>query len=196
MEPNALTQEETTTQPSELEVLKTRAKLIGVTFSNNISVDTLREKIKEKLEGNSDSPKAEVNALTMEATSKPTPSLRDYLMAEQMKLVRVRITNMDPKKKDIPGEIITVANEYLGTVSKYIPFGEVTDNGYHIPQCLFTELESRRFLNIRVIKDTRTGTNRVETNNAREFALEVLPPLTKDELKDLAIAQAAAGTFS
>lgn len=196
MEPNALTQEETTTQPSELEVLKTRAKLIGVTFSNNISVDTLREKIKEKLEGNSDSPKAEVNALTMEATSKPTPSLRDYLIAEQMKLVRVRITNMDPKKKDIPGEIITVANEYLGTVSKYIPFGEVTDNGYHIPQCLFTELESRRFLNIRVIKDTRTGTNRVETTNAREFALEVLPPLTKDELKDLAIAQAAAGTFS
>ena len=156
----------------------------------------MREKIKEKLEGNSDSPKAEVNALTMEAASKPTPSLRDYLIAEQMKLVRVRITNMDPKKKDIPGEIITVANEYLGTVSKYIPFGEVTDNGYHIPQCLFTELESRRFLNIRVIKDARTGTNRVETNNAREFALEVLPPLTKDELKDLAIAQAAAGTFN
>lgn len=196
MEANALTQEETTAQPSELEVLKTRAKLIGVTFSNNISADTLREKIKEKLEGNSDSPKVEVNALTMEATSKPTPSLRDYLVAEQMKLVRVRITNMDPKKKDIPGEIITVANEYLGTVSKYIPFGEVTDNGYHIPQCLFTELESRRFLNIRVIKDSRTGTNRVETNNAREFALEVLPPLTKDELKDLAIAQAAAGTFN
>jgi hypothetical protein len=111
-----------------------------------------------------------------------------------MKLVRLRITNLDPKKKDLPGEIITVANRYLGTVRKYIPFGEVTDNGYHVPYCIYTELQSRQFLNIRTIKDQRTGTNRIETTLAREFALEILPPLTKEELDRLATSQIAAGT--
>lgn len=190
------------TKPSELDLLKARAKMIGLTFSNNISVETLREKIRAKVDGveeTSDQAQVGVNALTMQdnpTAATPTPTLRQYMINEQLKLVRLRITNLDPKKKDIPGEVITVANEYLGTVRKYVPFGEVTDNGYHVPYCIYTELESRRFLNIRVVKDQRTGTNRVETTNAREFALEILPPLTQEELNKLATAQAAAGTFN
>lgn len=188
-------------QPSELDVLKARAKIIGVTFSNNISVDTLREKIRAKLAGESTDevvqPTVEANALSPENTPKAkTPTLREYMASEQLKLVRLRITNLDPKKKDIPGEIITVANEYLGTVRKYVPFGEVTDSGYHVPYCIYTELESRRFLNIRTVKDPRTGTNSVQSTMAREFALEILPQLTKVELERLAVTQAAAGTFS
>ena len=108
-----------------------------------------------------------------------------------MALVRVRITNLDPKKKDLPGEIITVANQYIGTVRKYVPFGEVTDNGYHVPQCIFKVLDSRRFLNIRTIRDAKSGRIRVETNYAKEFALEVLPQLTNEELNQLAANQAA-----
>lgn len=197
-EDNPLTEAE---QPSELDVLKARAKIIGVTFSNNISVDTLREKIRAKLAGEATDevvqPTVEVNALSPENTPKAkTPTLREYMASEQLKLVRLRITNLDPKKKDIPGEIITVANEYLGTVRKYVPFGEVTDSGYHVPHCIYTELESRRFLNIRTVKDPRTGTNSVQSTMAREFALEILPQLTKVELERLAATQAAAGTFS
>ena len=124
-------------QPTELDVLKARAKMVGVTFSNNISVDTLREKIRAKLAGESTDeapqPTVEVNALSPENTPKAkTPTLREYMASEQLKLVRLRITNLDPKKKDIPGEIITVANEYLGTVRKYVPFGEVTDSGIEL----------------------------------------------------------------
>ncbi len=192
---------ETEQQPSELDMLKARAKMIGLTFSNNISVDTLREKIRAKLE-DKESPEdkpvvGQVNALVPEETPQgKTPTLREYMVNTQMKLVRLRITNLDPKKKDIPGEIITVANEYLGTVRKYIPFGEVTDNGYHVPYCIYTELESRRFLNIRTVKDPRTGTNSVQSTLAREFALEILPQLTQEELARLAASQAANGTFS
>lgn len=187
-------------QPSELDMLKARAKMIGLTYSNNISVETLREKIRTKLEGGSTDDKpdtVEVNALSPENTPKAkTPTLREYMVQEQMKLVRLRITNLDPKKKDIPGEIITVANEFLGTVRKYIPFGEVTDSGYHVPYCIYTELEARRFLNIRTVKDPRTGTNSVQSTMAREFALEILPQLTPVELDRLAATQAANGTFS
>ena len=88
----------------------------------------------------------------------------------------------------------TVPKYSLATVRKFVPFGEVTDNGYHVPYCIYTELESRRFLNIRVIKNPRTGTNRVESALVREFALDILPSLTAEELKQLANAQLASGS--
>ena len=111
-----------------------------------------------------------------------------------MKLIRVRITNMDPKKKDLRGEIMTVANEYLGTVRKFVPFGEDTVEGYHVPKCLLTMMQERKFLRIREIKDRKTGVTRPETAWVREFAIEILDPLTPEELKQLATAQIAAGT--
>lgn len=112
-----------------------------------------------------------------------------------MKLVRCQITNLDPKKKDIPGEIITVANQYIGTVRKYIPFGEATIEGYHIPYCIYEFLKNRKFLSIK----TRKGSNGqlvVETSWAPEFAITVLPQLTKEELKKLAAAQKLLVVFS
>lgn len=116
---------------------------------------------------------------------------RADLIKEQMKLVRCRIQNLDPKKAELPGEIFTVANRILGTVRKYVPYGEVTDNGYHLPYIIYKQLEDRRFLNIRT--STKNGQVRVESNWAKEFAIEVLPPLTQEELDRLAAAQAAAG---
>lgn len=170
--------------PDELTVLKQRAKLLGVTFSNNISVDTLRERIRAHQEGLKPvEENLEANPLADGVKAKMT--LRQQLQAEQMKLIRVRITCMDPKKADIPGEIFTVANEYLGTVRKYVPFGELTDDGWHIPYCIYTMMDARKFQNIRTIKDRRTGHTRVEANWAKEFAIEILPPLTAEELADL-----------
>lgn len=181
--------------PDELAVLKERAKMMGIAFSNNISVETLRARIAAKMEGQPDpaTPHAEpqANPLVGDTPGEKTLTLRERLVRDEMKLVRLRITNLDPKKKDLPGEIFTLANRYLGTVRKYIPYGEVTDNGYHVPYCIYKELESRRFLNIRVVK--KGGREHVETSWAKEFALEVLPQLTKEELARLATAQAAAG---
>lgn len=194
-------------QVSELAMLKDRAKLMGLNFSNNISLEKLRSKVNAAMEGEvleEDKPvvvQAKVNALVEPTEAAPVPTipvspkvlLRQHLQREQMKLVRLRITNMDPKKKDLPGEIITVANEYIGTVKKYIPFGEQSENGYHVPMCIYEQLDSRRFLNVRVTKDSVTKQTRVDTSWAREFALEILPPLTKKELGELATAQLAAG---
>ncbi|RWB40468.1 MAG: hypothetical protein EOQ44_25355 [Mesorhizobium sp.] len=122
-------------------------------------------------------------------------TLREKLYKEEMALVRLRITNLDPKKKDLPGEIFTVANEVLGAVRKYIPYGEVTDNGYHVPMCIYRQLDERKFLSIKVRKNAKQQ-EVVETTWAREFALEVLPALTEVELARLAAAQAAAGGIS
>ena len=202
--------------PTELDLLKQRATLMGITFSNNIGEETLRQRIADKQaeldaaasgaentgeEGDTvQQEQGEVNALEAgaspkeEVTTERPLTLREQIRLEQMRLVRVRITCLDPKKKDLPGEILTVANEYLGTVRKFIPFGEVTDDGYHIPYCLYKMLDARKFLNIRTFKDRRTGTVRVESGYVKEFALEVLDPLTPAELAKLATAQKAAGS--
>lgn len=191
------------TAVDELALLKERAKQMGIPFSNNISLETLRKRISDKMEGKEE---PEVNPLTGDAeiaaiTSAPAKldakqnalALRKMMQREQMKLVRVRITNMDPKKKDLPGEIWTVSNEYLGNVRKMIPYGEQTDDGFHIPYCLFRLLQSKRFLHIRTVKDRVTGVERQEKQWVKEFSLDVLPDLTKEELARLAAAQAAAG---
>jgi hypothetical protein len=283
--------ENTENQKTEKQILMDRARLMGISFSNNASVETLRAKIEAKLagdnandiEGNDDNdtdndgiddseddqvdangdghddrsgqfvdgnqeaaerpagatnlsgapdiasalastsatadpvpvptPTVEAtkpNPLAETPTAAPLPpeapprrltkqeqqnALRHQLIRESMALVRCRITNLNPSKKDLPGEIFTVANRYIGTVRKYVPYGEVTDNGYHIPKCIYDQLVDRRFQNIRTVKDKRTGTPRVDSSWAKEFAIEVLPQLTEQELKDLALAQAAAGSI-
>lgn len=213
--------------PNEKEMLMQRARLLGLTVSNNIGVDTLRDRIRAKMEAldaaeqtkeepdedeevdeadipeevdfapaaPAQTPAPAINALTGEPANAPKKSLRQKLHDEQMRLVRVRITCMDPKKKDLPGEIFTIANEYLGTVRKFVPFGEFTDDGFHVPFCIYTMMDERKFLNIRVTKDRRTGQTKVDSAWAKEFALEILPPLSEAELHRLATAQAAAGSI-
>jgi hypothetical protein len=111
-----------------------------------------------------------------------------------MALVRCRIQCLDPKKKDLRGEIFTIGNEVLGTVRKFVPFGEVSDGGWHIPYCIYKMMLNRRFVNITMVKERGTGRETVRTAMAKEFAIEVLPPLTPREIARLATAQAAAGS--
>lgn len=198
---NQVEQEDPELLEDELTLLKDRAKLMGIKFSNNIRIESLREKIAAKIAGEeipAEEPMNKVNPLAAVGVAEEAPAvkqltLRETLIRDQMKLVRLRIQNLDPKKKDLPGEVLCVANEYLGTVKKYIPYGEASDDGYHVPYCIYTELESRRFQNVRTYTDRATGQIRIESSWAREFSLEVLPPLTKAELAQLASAQAAAG---
>lgn len=162
----------------ELSILKQRATTLGVAYSPNIGLETLRQRVEDCL------------GATQQL---PTRTLRDMLYEEHMRLVRVRITNLDPSKRNVPGEIIAVGNDYLGTIRKYIPYGEVTDDGYHIPMCIYNQLKERKFNNIRHIKDpTRPGETIIHQSWAQEFAIEVLPPLTSNELKELATVQSAA----
>ncbi len=183
--------------PSELEVLKQRATLMNIKFSNNISVEKLREKIEAAQA--KDEPEVKEPAVNplgekQEAGVKKM-TLGQKIRAEQTRLIRVRIQNLDPKKKDLPGEIITVANEYMGTVRKFVPFGEVTDNGYHIPYCIYEFLKERKFINITTRKG-KNGLPDIRATEAREFSIEVLPPLTEAELAQLAQAQIAAGSLN
>ena len=190
----------------ELEMLKKRARLIGVEFSNNIGLETLKERVAAKLgaeddtsnEGeSSEEEESKENPLASAAPAKgksaKKKTLRQHLHDQNMRLVRVRVSCMDPKKNDLPGEIFTVANEFLGTVRKFVPFGEATDDGYHIPYCIYKMMQARQFLQITTRKDKVTKQLVVNSRYVREFSIEILPEMTAEELRKLAMEQSATG---
>ncbi|MNL40296.1 hypothetical protein D3C87_1626380 [compost metagenome] len=86
-----------------------------------------------------------------------------------------------------------MANEFIGTVRKYVPFGEATDGGYHVPACILEMLKTREFLHIRTVTHPVTKEISTKTRYVKEFAIEILPPLTAAELKALAADQSASG---
>lgn len=166
----------------ELSLLKQRATTMGISFSNNIGIDALKEKIKEKLEPK----KAEPELTEVEKTN----ALRASIRNEALKLVRVRIQNLNPNKRDLQGEILTTGNRFIGTVRRYVPYNEAGANGWHVEKVLYDLMKERQFLQLRTVK--RDGKEMQEQFWAPEFALEILEPLTEEELKVLANKQAAA----
>lgn len=179
-----------------LETLKERARTLGVVFSNNIGIDALRKKINDKMDGLKDSEieeaveEAKEVVVRRESKAERDQKIRTQQQAEQLAMVRCRIYNLDPSKRDLQGEILTVANKYVGTVCKLIPFGEATENGYHIEKILYEELKNRKFQQIKT--KTVNGQIVVETRDVPEYNIEILAPLTADELRELALAQQAA----
>lgn len=165
----------------ELQLLKERADLLGIKYSNNIGLDTLRAKVNEKLE--------EKDIATESVTNKA--SLRAKIRKEQLKLVRIRLTVMNPAKKAWRGEIFTFANSVIGTVKKFVPYGpKFYTNGYHVPYCIYSLLKEKQFLDINTTTD-KEGKINVTTQLVPEFSIEVLPNLTQEELDKLAMEQAA-----
>lgn len=188
------------TEADERAMLMQRARMMNVKFSNNIATDKLRARVAAAMEGQTvseeeDEPEqvADINPLSSTTASATKPvSFRKRIRDENMRLIRVRITNLDPKKADLPGEVITFSNEVLGTVRKFIPYDDTSDEGYHIENCLYKLLKSRKFAQIQTKKDKRTGRPVTTVRHVPEFNLEVLKPLTKLELENLANEQRAS----
>ncbi len=166
----------------QLALLKTKAATLGVTYSPNIGIDALREKINAKMNGEVEKEEA--------PREKTKTELRQEKYLEATRLIRVRITNMNPAKADLPGEIFTVSNRFVGEIKRYIPYGEQVD-GWHVENMLLDMLKEKQFQQIRTKKGAN-GQILPDTKWVREFAIEELPALTPEELKVLANKQAAA----
>lgn len=181
---------------AELENLKARADLLGVTYHPNIGTEKLREKIAAKqAEEATPAPvsgeaagKSEEKVSIQSAEESPAAK-RVRLKREGLKLVRVRITCMNPFKKEWEGEIFTVSNNAVGTVKRYVPYN--VEDGWHVEHILLEQLKERKCQIFVSEKDSRG--NKVRKGKLiREFAIEVLDPLTDKELAELAQRQAMA----
>lgn len=173
---------------NNLEALKNRADLMGIAYKANIGEAALQRKINDAL-----ARKEEEEPLELESKYETEQMLRDRLQKEGLALVRCRIANMNPQKSDITGEFFAVANRYIGTVRKFVPFSGPASESYHLPRVLFDNLKARKFQHI--ITKKVNGQIMHKVRQMPEFSIEELPPLTKEELKDLEIKQSANHSF-
>lgn len=187
--PRAASTGRTAEEQKELDMLKERAVTMGIAHSPNIGLDTLRKKIEDKMAGNKQEEEANAS-IAKNAGDETAMQIRERLKKEQLKLIRVRIYNMNPAKRDLNGEIFSVGNKFIGTVRKFVPFGEATDGGYHLPMILYNELKSRKFQQIKT--KSENGQLKHETRMVPEYSFEELPPLTAEELEELKVKQEAA----
>lgn len=113
---------------------------------------------------------------------------KNRLRREAQALVRVRVSCMNPMKKNMKGELLCVSNRNFGTIQRFIPF----NRDWHIEKVLYDALAEREYM---VFDREKTGRANIEVVTPRcvpEFNIAVLPPLTKGELKDLGQRQAMA----
>ena len=195
---------------SELEQLKERATQLGLKFGPNIGVDLLRARVNAVING--DAELDEVNdedeefveeEETVAKTSPNKPKLdkklaerfgeteeekRVRLRKDAFKLIRVRIQCMNPLKKAMQGEVFTVSNSVVGTYRKFVPYNVESDEGWLVPKIMLNMIKERKFNQIRYEK--KNGLQIPKAHLVKEFAIEILPQLTKEELKELAQRQA------
>ena len=110
-----------------------------------------------------------------------------------LKLQRVIVRSNDPLKRESAGEIFTVGNKTINdgkAVKKYIPFNN--EDGWHIPNILLDHLKAAECQIF--AKVTRNGQEFMEPKNIKAFNVEVLPPLTPEEIDKLRVKQKATGS--
>ena len=185
MQDTELTQDELTT-------LKARADMLGIPYHPSIGVEKLKAKIEAKLNDapeENDEPEVKPPVEAPVVAVETEGQKRQRLRKQAAELVRIRVTCMNPAKREWEGEIITAGNSAVGTFKKYIPFN--ADEGWHVPRIIYNQLVERECQVFVTTKDGRGNSVR-RGKSIKEFAIEVLPQLTQEELDELARRQAMA----
>lgn len=171
--------------PDELTSLKARADLLGLSYHPSIGLDKLRDKVANAIAGT----KEEAEPEEVVAVPESVLDERTRLRNEALELVRIRVACMNPNKKEWDGELFTVGNTLIGTQKKFVPFNN--EEGWHVPRIIYNMLVERECQIFVSQRDTRGNTVR-KPKLIKEFAVEVLPNLTVEELEELARRQAMA----
>lgn len=127
------------------------------------------------------------------ATTTKAPEMNEYQRREAYKkendrLIRCRITPLDPLESKATGFMFSTGNKILGDRSYVIMYNNIT----HLPNFIIKNLQERTFNKRIPRKDPRKPPKIVEVP---KYAIEILPPLTPQELADLADQQRKRGSF-
>lgn len=161
-------------EKDELTLLKERADLIGIKYHPSIGLDKLKEKVNEVLVPKETTTSGETHA-----------QMKMRKIKEANRLVRVRVTCMDPNRKGWKGDFFTVMNPIIGTVKKFIPFNII----WHVPVVLLKQIKRKKRQEFYEVK-AKYGLKVKRARMVPMYAVEELPDLTKDELEELARQQA------
>lgn len=165
----------------ELIQLKQMATTMGIKFSPNIGLDKLREKVQQynlpDTEQEDDIPSVKQSEFQK----------NEAIRKECSRLIRIRVTCMNPDKKDWNGEIFTVRNAKVSEIKKFVPFN--IEAGWHVPTIIYQMMKERKYVTHYEIKNAKG--ERVQRHKlVPEFNIEVLDPLTEEEIQELARQQA------
>jgi len=163
----------------ELTKLKAQANSLGIKFNAKIGIDKLIAKIESYTD----------TALITKTEVAETISARNSrLRRDASRLIRVIVHCLNPDKRQWPGATVSIGNSVVGFFKKYIPFE--TEVGYHIPNIIYKQLLEKECQIFYTIKGRNGRPDQKRGKLIKEYNIEVLPPLTRDELKDLADQQA------
>ena len=167
---------------SEIDVLKARATQMGLKFHTNIGLAKLKAMVNTNL-----APEVVESTTDIEKETKTQRVVR--LRKAAHKLIRIRVACMHPDKKDWEGETFTAGNSIIGSTKKYVPFNN--DEGWHVPQIILNMMAERKCQVFTWVKGPH-GNKIKKGKQIKEFAIEILPPLSGDEIADLAERQAVS----
>jgi len=206
-------------EAQDLEAAKAEADRTGVKYHPSAKAETIRKKIAEHVaKQQTNEPQKEAVPVADEAMvasdgfvihrtpdglvdkskhvmSHPTkmhPKLRRALKMEALELIRIKITCMNPAKKEMKGDFFTFQNALVGTVRKFVPFNTAHADAYHVPRCIYDLLQSKKFQSFSKIKSVK-GVDIQQGRLVKEYAIEILPKLNKEELNEIAKIQRAMG---
>lgn len=165
----------------ELTALKARADLMNISYHPSIGLEKLREKVNAAVAGDPAPEKTTVVA------KESVEEERARLRKEANRLVRVRVTCMNPAKAEWEGEIFTCGNSVIGSLTKFVPFN--VEDGWHVPTMILKQIQERQCQIFTTVRDNRGNSIR-KGKLIKEFAVEIMPDLTPDELQELAQRQA------
>lgn len=177
-------------QVDELAALKARADMIGVTYHPSIGLEKLREKVNASIRGEA----TQEDIITSpDEHIESTYEMHRRVKREASELVRIRVTCMNPAKKEWDGEIFTAGNSVVGSFRKMVPFNN--EEGWHVPRVIYNQIRDRQCQIFVTTTDSRGNKSRTG-KLIKEFAVEVLPNLNEAELKDLAQRQAMSNSIT
>lgn len=165
---------------------KDQARILGLTYRQNIPTSDLKTLVEETLLERSKIKEQPTTA----GVSKLSKSVVEMQQAATS-LVRCTIDCLDPNKKEWQSMLFTVANDNV-MVKRLVPVNGVV---WHVERILLDYLKGKtymhyptKYVNGRAVADMDRG------KKLPMFKIVELPPLTEQELKDLAEQQRQNGT--
>ena len=183
-------------QPSRLESLKAKADKLGIKYKSNISETALAKKIDLVLsdESTAKDESDEVDESEQDDEEKeaeaPKPKKLDKASERKrsQKLIRVIVRPLDPRRTQLDGELVMTGNSAIGTTGKFVPFN--VEAGFHIPEIIYNTFKDRTFTEFYTVED-KDGNEHTKSRQKKAFIIEVLDPLTEDEIQEIKIRQQA-----
>lgn len=191
------------TEVTELEVdenarsyWKEQANLLGISYPQNITTPKLMELVQQTITERNNQQSHSTSSVgtrginTIEKLAPEVIKAQDHALA----LVRFKLTVLDPNKSSLSGMVFTVANDNIAPVKRVIPFNAEI---WHAERIILDYMKGMKYQQLKSKWNEKMKGNFDDPASAKLmpcFHIEELPPLTLEELKDLAEVQMAQGT--